>query len=399
MDNRRKKNPVRGKRIKPQPKYSFWAAKPTYIDYQLIIATFFLVSVGLVMLYSASAYSGVHKFNEDMYYFGSQIQMTIIGVLAMIFTSRVNYHQYGRLVLPIYGGAVILMALVRFTGLGVVNYGARRWLRIPVINKTVQPSEVAKIAIIILTAYLVCGMVKHVDETRAFLVVMAVAALTAVMVWKFTDNLSTGIIVGGISFIMLFVARSDWKPFIICGVIAAVIGAIAVFIAVETAGSGSFRMVRILTWIDQEKYSAEGGYQVLQGLYAIGSGGFWGKGLGNSTQKLGVIPEVQNDMILSVICEELGIFGVILILALFGYLIYRMILIAQNAPDMFGALLVVGVIAHISLQVILNIAVVTNIIPTTGITLPFFSFGGTSIICLLSEIGIVIGVAGYIKIE
>lgn len=137
----------------------------------------------------------------------------------------------------------------------------------------------------------------------------------------------------------------------------------------------------------------------MQGLYAIGSGGFFGKGLGNSTQKLGVIPEVQNDMILTIVCEELGVFGAIVILLLFGLMIYRLMFIARNAPDLYGALLATGVLAHIALQVTLNIAVVTNLIPTTGITLPFISYGGTSIVFLMTEMGIALGVSRKIKLQ
>ena len=137
----------------------------------------------------------------------------------------------------------------------------------------------------------------------------------------------------------------------------------------------------------------------MQGLYAIGSGGFFGKGLGNSTQKLGVIPEAQNDMILTVICEELGVFGAIVILILFGYMLYRLMFIAKNAPDLYGSLIAVGIFAHIALQVILNIAVVTNLIPTTGITLPFISYGGTSILFLMTEMGIALGISRRIKLE
>ena len=199
---------------------------------------------------------------------------------------------------------------------------------------------------------------------------------------------------------MLFVAHPKVKPFLY---LLAAVGLFALFIiiiAVVTANhSESFRLGRILTWIDQEKYASDGGFQVLQGLYAIGSGGFWGKGLGNSTQKLGVIPEVQNDMILPIICEELGVLGVIVILILFGYLLYRLMFIARKAPDLFGSLLVVGVFTHVALQVTLNIAVVTNMIPTTGITLPFFSYGGTSVMFLMAEMGMVLGVSRKIILQ
>ena len=162
--------------------------------------------------------------------------------------------------------------------------------------------------------------------------------------------------------------------------------------------SENFRLRRIIVWLNPEQYASEGGYQTLQGLYAIGSGGFFGKGLGKSAQKM-IIPEVQNDMILSVICEELGVFGAIIILVLFGMLLYRLLFIAQNAPDIYGSLIVTGIFAHIALQVILNVAVVTNMIPNTGITLPFISYGGTSILFIMIEMGIALGVSRRIKFE
>ena len=163
--------------------------------------------------------------------------------------------------------------------------------------------------------------------------------------------------------------------------------------------SDSFRLNRILVWLDPEKYSDNGGYQVLQGLYAIGSGGLFGKGLGNSTQKIQSIPEAQNDMIFSIICEELGLFGAVLLTILFVFLLYRLMFIAQNAPDLLGSLIVTGIFAHIALQVVLNIAVVLNFIPTTGVTLPFISYGGTSILFLMAEMGIALNVSRQIRMK
>ena len=162
--------------------------------------------------------------------------------------------------------------------------------------------------------------------------------------------------------------------------------------------SNNFRLRRVIAWLNPEEYASGVAYQTLQGLYAIGSGGFFGKGLGNSAQKM-IIPEVQNDMILSVICEELGVFGAIIILALFGMLLYRLLFIARNAPDIYGSLIVTGIFAHIALQVILNVAVVTNTIPNTGITLPFISYGGTAILFLAVEMGIALGVSRRIKFD
>ena len=162
--------------------------------------------------------------------------------------------------------------------------------------------------------------------------------------------------------------------------------------------SDNFRLRRIIAWLNPEKYASSLSFQTLQGMYAIGSGGFFGKGLGNSAQKM-IIPEVQNDFILTVICEELGVFGAIMVFVLFGLLLYRLLFIAQNAPDLYGALIVTGIFSHIAIQVILNVAVVVNLIPNTGITLPFISYGGTSVLFLMIEMGIALGVSRKIKIE
>jgi cell division protein FtsW len=208
-----------------------------------------------------------------------------------------------------------------------------------------------------------------------------------------TENLSTAIIILGIAFVMLFVASPNYKPFVVMIIVAVV--AVGVFLMV---GDG-FRLNRIEVWKDPEAYSDSGGYQVMQGLYAIGSGGFFGKGLGQSLQKMGFIPEAQNDMIFTIICEELGLFGAICVILMFLFMLWRMMVIANNAPDVFSSMIVVGVMAHVALQVVLNIAVVTNTIPNTGVTLPFISYGGTSVVFLLMEMGLVLSIARSIKVK
>ena len=242
-------------------------------------------------------------------------------------------------------------------------------------------------------------MGKEVKTLGGIVKILAWGAFSAACVLFLTDNLSTAIIVMGITCIMVFVVHPKTAPFIV--LFTAGMG--VVLVAVQILGrvlvtSENFRLRRILVWLAPEDHAAEGGYQIMQALYAIGSGGFFGKGLGNSAQKM-IIPEVQNDMILSIICEELGIFGAIMVLVLFGMLLYRLLFIAQNAPDIYGSLIVTGIFAHIAIQVILNVAVVINLIPTTGITLPFISYGGTSILFLTIEMGIALGVSRKIKFE
>ena len=199
---------------------------------------------------------------------------------------------------------------------------------------------------------------------------------------------------------MVFVASPDYKKFIIIGVAGVAAIALLVFIIVSTGGGdGGFRSERVMAWLDPEGHSQGKGFQTLQALYAIGSGGVWGKGLGESMQKLSFLPEAQNDMIFSIICEELGLFGAIGIIFMFIILLWRMVVIANNATDLFGAMLVVGVMGHIAIQAILNIAVVTNTIPNTGISLPFISYGGSSVLFLLFEIGLVLNVAKRIQLK
>ena len=218
-------------------------------------------------------------------------------------------------------------------------------------------------------------------------------------VYILTDNLSTAIIVLGIVCVMIFVAHKKtaiWLALAGGGLTAIGIGVWILDAVMDT--SESFRLRRIFVWLHPEEYLADGGFQVMQGLYAIGSGGFFGKGLGNRAQKM-VIPEAQNDMIFSIICEELGLFGAVAVILMFILLLWRMMIIANNAPDLFGAMLVVGVIGHIAIQVILNIAVVTNSIPNTGISLPFISYGGSSVMFLLIEMGLVLSVAKRIQLK
>jgi cell division protein FtsW len=231
-------------------------------------------------------------------------------------------------------------------------------------------------------------------------IVMALALPIAAIVAA--NNLSSGIIVVGIAFVMLFVACKVKWPFFLCGALGlgtiAVAGPLAIFLE-KIHLLKAYQLERIHVWMNPEAYPQDGGFQVLQGLYAIGSGGLVGKGLGESIQKMGFVPEAQNDMIFSIICEELGLFGAVSIILVFLFMIFRFMLIADNAPDLFGSLLVVGVMAHIAIQVILNIAVVTNTIPNTGITLPFISYGGTSILFLMIEMGMVLSVSNQIKLE
>ena len=369
-----------------------------YFDFDLLLVIIFLMCFGLVMLYSTSAYSAQADFNNDMFYFSKQAFIGVVSFGVMLLVSRIDYHFYGAFSFEIFVFAMIMMGLVQ-TPLGVTIYGARRWIQLP-FNMTLQPSEITKIAVILFISYELCRMGNKVQTKDGTIRIFMFGIMAALGVFVLTDNLSTAVIVMAITCVLYFVVHPKLKPFLAIIAAGAVLVVIGVQILAMTAlNSDDFRIRRIVTWLDPENHSDTGGFQVMQGLYAIGSGGFFGKGLGNSTQKLGVIPEVQNDMILSIVCEELGVFGAIVILLLFGLLLYRLMFIARNAPDLYGSLLATGIFAHIALQVVLNISVVTNLIPTTGVTLPFISYGGTSILFLMSEIGIALGVSRKIKLQ
>lgn len=388
--------------VRPNKKSFQWSKlfvqNPQYFDYDLLMILVFLMCFGLVMLYSTSAYSANADFGNDMFYFSKQAIISAVSFAFMLFVSKLDYHVYGAFSWQIYYISLFLMLLVK-TPLGVEAYGSRRWLQLPG-KMTLQPSEIAKIAVILLIPYEICRLGPKIQSKKGIERVCAVGAVAAGGVMVLTDNLSTAIIVAGITGILIFVAHPKIKPFlqlIAAGAVVVVVG--LSYLSANISSSENFRLRRIITWLDPENHADEGGFQVMQGLYAIGSGGFLGKGLGNSTQKLGVIPEVQNDMILTIVCEELGVFGVIVVLVLFGLLLYRLMFIAKNAPDLYGSLVASGIFAHISLQVILNIAVVTNMMPTTGVTLPFISYGGTSILFLMTEMGIALGISRKIKLK
>lgn len=372
--------------------------RPVYFDYNLLAVVIILICFGLVMLYSASAYEAANDPNlhDGMYYLRRQARNDILALALGIFVSFINYHVWIKYSSSIYVIALILQLAVKVTPLGVTVNGARRWLSLGFT--TIQPSEVAKIAVIVFLPYLIMRMGRYMDTVRGVVVLFLAGLFQAGFAYIFTENLSTAVIIAGISFVMIFLAHPKTRPFVI-GLIL-MITAVVLFLLVAgntMNGSSHFRIRRILAWLHPEDNLSTGGYQVLQGLYAIGSGGFFGKGLGNSTQKLSTIPEAQNDMIFSIICEELGLFGAILVLLLFGFLLYRLFVIAQNSPDLYGTLIASGVFTHVALQVILNIAVVLNLIPTTGVTLPFVSYGGTSVLFLMMEIGIVLNISKNIR--
>lgn len=369
-----------------------------YYDYDLLLVIIFLMCFGLVMLYSSSAYSAQVDYKNDMFFFTRQAMIGIIGFIVMFIVSKIDYHLYGAYAKELFWFSMFLMALVQ-TPLGKTVNGARRWIRLPG-GLSLQPAEFTKIAVILFIAYEICLLGQKAKKWDGIKILLGYGLVATLGVFLLTDNLSTAIIVFAITCILFFVVHPKTKPFVAGVIVAGIVGIIGIiFLKYTLAKSDNFRMRRIIAWLNPEANADTDSYQFLQGLYAIGSGGFFGKGLGNSTQKLHAIPEAQNDMILAVICEELGVFGAIIILCLFAFMLYRLLFIARNAPDLYGALIATGIFAHIALQVTLNIGVVTGLLPTTGVTLPFISYGGTAIVILLAEMGIALGISSKIRLK
>lgn len=369
-----------------------------YYDYDLLLVIIFLMCFGLVMLYSSSAYSAQVDYKNDMFFFTRQAMIGIIGFIVMFIVSKIDYHLYGAYAKELFWFSMFLMALVQ-TPLGKTVNGARRWIRLPG-GLSLQPAEFTKIAVILFIAYEICLLGQKAKKWDGIKILLGYGLVATLGVFLLTDNLSTAIIVFAITCILIFVVHPKTKPFVAGVIVAGIVGIIGIiFLKYTLAKSDNFRMRRIIAWLNPEANADKDSYQFLQGLYAIGSGGFFGKGLGNSTQKLHAIPEAQNDMILAVICEELGVFGAIIILCLFAFMLYRLLFIARNAPDLYGALIATGIFAHIALQVTLNIGVVTGLLPTTGVTLPFISYGGTAIVILLAEMGIALGISSKIRLK
>ena len=354
------------------------------IDYVLLILVLLLVVFGLVVLYSTSAYNGRVKFADPAYYLRKQFFATSIGLFSMYLVSCMDYRRLQNYAWTGYGIALMLSTAVLFVGR---EYnGSKRWLALGPLS--FQPSEYAKLAVVVLLAAIVSRNASHMKSWKyMFLVILLILPVVGLVG---SNNLSTAIIILGIAVILIFVANPQFLPFLWIG--GTGVGFIGIFLSLE-----SYRLERLAIWRTPELY--EKGYQTMQGLYAIGSGGLFGVGLGESMQKLGFVPEAQNDMIFSIICEELGLTGAVAVLVIFGLLIWRLMVIATWTKDLFGALLAAGVMGHIMIQVILNVAVVTNTIPNTGITLPFVSYGGTSVVFLLLEMGIALSVSRGVRKE
>jgi cell division protein FtsW len=360
-----------------------------YFDYNLLFLIIFLLCFGLVMLYSSSSYTAANTYGDSAYYLWKQLRNIAIGAVAMYFFAKMPYRVWRGFGFFAYVAAVLLCIVVMLPipGLTVSSHGQSRWLNLGIVQ--IQPSELGKLAVILFLAMVLEKIRGKMADFMTIVKIMLM--LVPLIVVVALNNLSTALIIFGIAVCMLFVASPKYGQFLVVG------GAGAAFAVIFIIFAG-YRATRIQAWLDPEN-AGDAGYQTMQGLYAIGSGKLFGKGLGQSLQKLGNVPEAQNDMIFSIICEELGLFGAVCVILLFVLLLWRMMVIANNAKDLYGALIVVGIMSHIAIQAILNIGVVTATIPNTGVILPFISYGGTSLVFLMAEMGLALNVSKGIRLE
>ena len=358
------------------------------VDYAFLVATVLLVLVGVVMVFSASYYTAGNskECNFDIYfYLKKQGLWAAIGFAIMYVVCNINYIKLKKLIFPFYLICNIFLVAVLIVGKEV--NGAKRWLELGPIG--FQPSEIAKIAMILQLSYYISKHKKILTNFIGFLRCFVIIAIPAFFIA--VENMSTAIVITLIGISVMFVASPKIRYFVIPSIIAILSG-----VAMVLFGD-AFRMKRFQAWLDPFSDPRGIGYQTIQSLYAIGSGGLFGLGLGQSRQKLGYIPEGHNDTIFAIVCEELGLFGAAILVLLFIILIWRGINIAMNSVDMFGCLIATGIIVMIAVQVILNIAVVTNTIPNTGIPLPFISYGGTALVFMMGSAGLILNISRYSK--
>jgi cell division protein FtsW len=355
-------------------------------DFLIFIFTLILIALGIIMVFSASTPVAKSQFNDIHHYLRQQLYAFGIGFVAMIAASFIHYKVYSKIAFYIYGISLILIILVLVPGIGTIYQNARRWITIGPYD--LQPSEIYKFAIMVLLAKMIA---EKKPDARKFwsglMVYVLILGVTAFLLLK-EPHLSGTIIVTAIGVVLLFAGGAKiWQ----LGLLAVFGGAGLTAVALYT----DYMSDRIMAWFDPFKYASGEGYQVVQSLYAIGSGGFFGRGAGKSMQKFLYIPEPQNDFIFAILAEELGFLGVLVVMVLFFLLLYRGIRVAVNSRDKFAKLLATGISSLIFIQAALNIAVVTGSVPATGITLPFFSAGGTGLVMFMGEIGILLNISRH----
>ena len=359
------------------------AASPEY-DHILMISALLLLGLGLVMVFSASGVLASDKYHDPAFFLKKQLIYAVIGIALMLFVRRIPYQSYNRLVYLILLISLFLLILVLIPGIGVRIRSASRWIRFgPLV---IQPSEFAKLAIIIFLAY---SMARKQEKIRffsiGFLPHIVVAGIFILLIEKEPD-FGTALALAGITFLMLFVGGTRLTHIFLVILSAS---PLVVYVILKN----KMRLERVVTFVDPWKYAQESGYQLVHSLYAIGSGGFWGLGIGKSREKLFYLPDSHTDFIFAILSEELGFLGVITVISLFAILIIRGLIISTRAQDNFGAYLAMGLTALIGLQAVINMAVVTGLMPTKGLSLPFLSYGGSSLVVNMIAIGILLNIS------
>lgn len=389
MENRKRKKPAAA------PKANARQVRPRLggMDLTFLFLVLTLLAIGLVMLFSASyAYAYYNEQGQSFYYISRQLVFALIGVVGMLIISRIDYHILQRFVLPIFAITIFLLILVLIIP---TRDDAKRWIMIPGIKLTFQPSELAKFAIVLVFAHLISVNNDRMKNPRyglfPFLGVLGIIATLMVI----EPHLSGTVLIVSIGIVMMFVGGTDLKWFMLGGgAVVALVGVLAL-----VPGIVPYAMSRIEYWQNPWLDAQGKGFQTIQSLYAIGSGGLLGVGIGNSRQKHLYLPEPQNDFIFAVVCEELGFVGATIIILLFVLLVWRGFVIAMRCRDRFGSMLAIGLATQVGIQTILNIAVVSNTVPNTGISLPFFSYGGTALVMLLAQMGIILSVSRNTNLE
>lgn len=353
------------------------------IDYTLLFLIILVVAMGIIVMLSASAPSGNRMQDDSYYYFKRQIIFIVMGFVGMMMVSRINLDNFLNLIPKGFIVCLILLVLVLIPGIGVESHGARRWLNIPFIQ--LQPSELMKPMIAMYIAYLVKIGFLNLKELKSNLICAGIIFIVALLLMLET-HLSGTIVIVGIAVCVMIAGGTPIKPLIVGGIIITV--AIVIYLQFDEV-----RMARVHSLIDPFADAQGKGYQISQSIYAIGSGRLFGLGLGQSVQKYSNLPEPYNDFIFSIVCEELGFFGGVVVILLFAALFLRAMRVAMNAPDVWSSLTCVGIAAQLGIQTFLNMGVAVSLIPNTGVSLPFFSYGGTSIFTLLLEMGVLLNIS------
>ena len=370
--------------------------KSGQFDFILFVTVLIMLGFGLIMVLSASSPTALSKGKGSYHYVLIQTISAIIGVIMMLAISKINYKVWGKLYKVMYIGSIIILFAVLIPGLKYTAGGATRWINLKFT--TFQPSELVKIAMIIFFARYLTEHRDKIGKLKEGFIYPIIIALPIILILIFVQShLSAAAVIGIIVVILMLMAGTKLRYFLTLGVTGLGLGGLALYLLAKFRNIGLYRLKRVTAFLDPWSDPTDTGYQVIQSLYAIGSGGLFGVGLGNSTQKYLYIPEPQNDFIFAIIAEELGFIGCLMVIMLFAIFIWRGVVIAIKAPDSFGSLVAIGITALVALQAIINIAVVTSSIPNTGMPLPFFSYGGTALLILLCSVGILLNISRYQK--